>query len=32
MAAFLNRLSYQPLDATDTAGFAALARRSGTPG
>ncbi len=32
MATFLNRLSYQPLDANDTAGFAALAAKVGTPG
>ena len=31
MATFLNRLSYQPLDATDTAGYAALAAKVGTP-
>jgi glucose-6-phosphate 1-dehydrogenase len=31
MATFLNRLSYQPLDATDTAGYAALASKVGTP-
>jgi glucose-6-phosphate 1-dehydrogenase len=29
MATFLNRLHYQPLDATDTAGFAALAAKVG---
>jgi glucose-6-phosphate 1-dehydrogenase len=31
VATFLNRLTYQPLDATDTAGFAALAEKVGTP-
>ncbi len=31
MATFLNRLSYQPLDATDTAGYAALAKKVGNP-
>ncbi|HQA17629.1 MAG TPA: glucose-6-phosphate dehydrogenase [Novosphingobium sp.] len=31
MAAFLNRLTYQPLDATDTDGFGALATKVGTP-
>ncbi|HOB14103.1 MAG TPA: glucose-6-phosphate dehydrogenase, partial [Novosphingobium sp.] len=31
MAAFLNRLTYQPLDATDTDGFGALAAKVGTP-
>lgn len=31
MATFLNRLTYQPLDATDMAGYAALAEKVGTP-
>ena len=31
MATFLNRLTYQPLDANDTAGYAALAGKVGTP-
>ena len=31
MATFLNRLSYQPLDATDMAGYQALAAKVGTP-
>jgi glucose-6-phosphate 1-dehydrogenase len=31
LATFLNRLHYQPLDATDPAGFAALAAKVGTP-
>ncbi|MBN8484407.1 MAG: glucose-6-phosphate dehydrogenase [Sphingomonadales bacterium] len=31
MATFLNRLRYQPLDATDMAGYAALADKVGTP-
>ena len=31
MATFLNRLTYQPLDATDMAGYAALAQKVGTP-
>ncbi len=31
LATFLNRLHYQPLDATDPAGFAALATKVGTP-
>ncbi|MFN3516392.1 MAG: glucose-6-phosphate dehydrogenase [Novosphingobium sp.] len=31
MATFLNRLHYQPLDATDQAGYAALADKVGTP-
>ena len=31
MASFLNRLSYQPLDATDASGYAALAAKVGTP-
>jgi glucose-6-phosphate 1-dehydrogenase len=31
VATFLNRLSYQPLDATQADGFAALARKVGTP-
>jgi glucose-6-phosphate 1-dehydrogenase len=31
MATFLNRLHYQPLDATDTAAYAALAAKVGTP-
>lgn len=31
MATFLNRLSYQALDATQTDGFAALAEKVGTP-
>ncbi|WP_374529112.1 glucose-6-phosphate dehydrogenase [Novosphingobium sp.] len=30
MATFLNRLHYQPLDANDTAGFAALAKKVGS--
>ena len=30
-AEFLNRLHYQPLDANDTAGYAALAAKVGTP-
>ena len=32
MATFLNRLSYQPLDANDMAGYEALAQKVGTPG
>ncbi|MGE8142768.1 glucose-6-phosphate dehydrogenase [Novosphingobium sp. NPDC080210] len=32
MATFLNRLSYQPLDANDMAGYEALAHKVGTPG
>ncbi len=31
MATFLNRLTYQPLDATDLDGFKALAEKVGTP-
>ena len=31
LATFLNRLHYQPLDATDPGGFAALAAKVGTP-
>jgi glucose-6-phosphate 1-dehydrogenase len=31
MATFLNRLHYQPLDANDMAGYAALAAKVGTP-
>ncbi len=31
MATFLNRLHYQPLDATDMAGYEALAAKVGTP-
>jgi glucose-6-phosphate 1-dehydrogenase len=31
-AQFLNRLSYHPLDASDPAGFAALAKKVGKPG
>ncbi|HEX4846692.1 MAG TPA: glucose-6-phosphate dehydrogenase, partial [Novosphingobium sp.] len=31
MATFLNRLTYQPLDATDMAGYAALAAKVGQP-
>ena len=31
MATFLNRLTYQALDATDMAGYAALAEKVGTP-
>ena len=31
VATFLNRLAFQPLDATDTEGFGALAQKVGTP-
>jgi glucose-6-phosphate 1-dehydrogenase len=31
VATFLNRIGFQPLDATDTAGYGALARKVGTP-
>ena len=31
LATFLNRLHYQPLDATDAASYAALAQKVGTP-
>lgn len=31
MGTFLNRLTYQPLDANDMAGYAALAEKVGTP-